>query len=286
MAIYCEAISVIVQKSTIKLKLGISPADLMRKFSGGSIWEDENLIRFGFMAPQDAGVWVRQLQDLGLVFCDQVDAGFRSRDIVVIDQRIGPTCECSWIESRIKDGVRWAWEANKPEGSFDPPADLADRNMRYFPLSESSDFPWSSDFASQLDATIDQNSGKTWYVGRPYLGQQIYDGHIRSAIDELNLNHPRFALMLFLEAEKIKSLDVAHRIPAAIAHTRVVLEINDMNLTQKALLRWKEITEIGPGEKSAACWTYRAAVEQILGFYEDSENSKSLASSLKSRGNY
>ena len=82
MAIYCEAISVIVQKSTIKLKLGISPADLMRKFPGGSIWEDENLIRFGFMAPQDAGVWVRQLQDLGLVFYDHVDGGFRSRDIV------------------------------------------------------------------------------------------------------------------------------------------------------------------------------------------------------------
>ena len=286
MAIYCEAISVIIRQSTVESVLGITTAEIIRRFPGGSIWFDENLIRFGFMAPQDAGVWIRQLEDLGLVFYDQIDSGFRSRDIVVVDQRYGPTCECAWIESEIRDGIRWAWESGKSPGSFDQPADLSERNMRYVPLSESTELPWSSDFSSQLDSTIDQVSGATGYVGRPYLGQQIYDDHIRSAIDELNLNNLLSAFTLFLEAEKIKSLDAPHRIPAAIALTRVVLENKDLDLVNKALLRWKEITEIGPGEESATCWTYRAAVEQMLDLNEDSQKSRSLAATYKAKGHY
>jgi hypothetical protein len=286
MAIYCEAISIIVRKSSVESIMNLAPAELMLRFPGGSLWDDENLIRFGFMTPQDTGVWVRQLEDLGLVFYDQVDSGFRSRDIVVVDQRHGPTCECSWIETEIRDGIRWAWEAGKPPGSFDPPVDLANRNMRYVPLAESIELPWSSDFSSQLDITIDQGSGQTRYVGRPYIGQQLYDAHIRTAIDEVNLDHPLEAFRLFQEAEKIKSLDSPHRIPAAIALTRVVLENKDIGLIQKALLRWKEITEIGPGEESATCWTYRAAVEQMLGLNEDSQNSRKLAVTLKAKGLY
>ena len=286
MAIYCEAINVIIRQSTVESVLGITTAEIIRRFPGGSIWFDENLIRFGFMAPQDAGVWIRQLEDLGLVFYDQIDSGFRSRDIVVVDQRHGPTSECAWIVSEIRDGIRWAWESGKSPGSFDLPADLSERNMRYVPLSESTELPWSSDFSSRRDSTIDQVSGATGYVGRPYLGQQIYDDHIRSAIDELNLNNLLSAFTLFLEAEKIKSLDAPHRIPAAIALTRVVLENKDLDLVNKALLRWKEITEIGPGEESATCWTYRAAVEQMLDLNEDSQNSRSLADTYKARGKY
>ncbi len=266
--------------------MNLAPAELMLRFPGGSLWDDENLIRFGFMTPQDTGVWVRQLEDLGFVFYDKVDSGFRSRDLVVVDQRHGPTCECSWIESEIRDGIRWAWEAGKPPGSFDPPVDLSKRNMRYVPLSDSNDLPWSSEFATRLDITIDQDSGQTRYVGRPYIGQQLYDAHIRTAIDEVNLDNPREAFRLFQEAEMIKSLDSPHRIPAAIALTRVVLENKDIDLIQKALLRWKEITEIGPGEESATCWTYRAAVEQMLGLKEDSQNSRNLASAFKAEGRY
>lgn len=286
MAIYCEAISVIIRQSTVESVLGITTAEIIRRFPGGSIWFDENLIRFGFMAPQDAGVWIRQLEDLGLVFYDQVDSGFRSRDIVVVDQRHGPTCECVWIESEIRDGIRWAWESGKPQGTFDSPADLSKRNMKYVALSDSTELPWSSEFATRLDITIDQDSGETGYVGRPYLGQQLYDAHIRSAIDETNLGHPREAFRFFQEAEKVKSLDPPHRIPAAIALTRVVLENKDFDLIQQALLRWKEITEIGPGEESTTCWTYRAAVEQMLGLKDDSQNSRKLADAYKTEGRY
>ena len=286
MAVYCEAISVIVRKSTVESILNVAPAEFMLRFPGGSIWDDENLIRFGFMTPQDTGVWVRQLEDFGLVFYDQVESGFRSRDFVVVDQRHGPTCECSWIESEIRDGIRWAWEVGKPPGSFDPPVDLSKRSLRFVPLSDSTKFPWSSDLASGLDLTIDQNSGQTRYVGRPYLGQQIYDAHIRAAIDETNLNKPIEGFRLFQEAEKIKALDPPHRIPAAIALTEVVLVNKNLDLIQQALLRWKEITEIGPGEESATCWTYRAAVEQMLGLKEDSQSSRNLAAAFKAEGRY
>jgi hypothetical protein len=286
MAIYCEAISVIVRKTTVELVAGITPRALMQRFPGGSVWDDENLIRFGFMTPQDTGIWVRQLEDSGLVFYDQVDSGFRSRDIVVVDQRHGPTCECSWIESEIRDGIRWAWEAGKPPGSFDPPVDLSKRNLRYVPLTDSAELPWSSEFATRLDITIDQESGQTRFVGRPFLGQQLYDAHIRTAIDETNLDNPLEAFRLFQEAEKVKPLDPPHRIPAAIALTRVVLKKKDSDLIQQALLRWKEITEIGPGEESATCWTYRAAIEKLLGLTEDSQNSRKLAVALKANGRY
>jgi len=50
--------------------------------------------------------------------------------------------------------------------------------------------------------------------------------------------------------------------------------------------RWKEITEIGPGEESATCWTYRAAVEQMLDLNEDSQKSRSLAATYKAKGHY
>jgi hypothetical protein len=286
MAIYCEAISVIIRQSTVESVLGITTAEIIRRFPGGSIGFDQNLIRFGFMTPQDTGVWVRQLEDLGFVFYDKVDSGFRSRDIVVVDERHGPTCECSWIVSEIRDGIRWAWEAGKPQGTFDPPVDLSKRNMKYVALSDSTELPWSSEFAIRLDTTIDQDSGETGYVGRPYLGQQLYDAHIRSAIDETSLDHPLEAFKLFQEAEKVKSLDPPHRIPAAIALTRVVLENKDFDLIQQALLRWKEITEIGPGEESATCWTYRAAVEQMLGLKDDSQNSRKLADAYKTEGRY
>ena len=56
--------------------MNLAPAELMLRFPGGSLWDDENLIRFGFMTPQDTGVWVRQLEDLGFVFYDKVDSGF------------------------------------------------------------------------------------------------------------------------------------------------------------------------------------------------------------------
>lgn len=94
MAVLVEAISVVIRADV-----------LLRKFSGGwdafkavvpndTLCADNEIVRVGFMTPQDVESFINKLQLAGLVF---LPSG-QSNDISVVDQVRGPTSQCPWLE--------------------------------------------------------------------------------------------------------------------------------------------------------------------------------------------
>jgi hypothetical protein len=94
MAVLIEATSVVIRADA-----------LMQKFPGG--WEafkrivpnqtlcaDNEIVRVGFMSPQDVESFVKKLQGAGLEFLRDNEA----IDIAVADQMRGFTSKCTWLE--------------------------------------------------------------------------------------------------------------------------------------------------------------------------------------------
>src|SRR5262247_1626246 len=101
MSVLVEAINVIVRKETLE-----------RKYPGGleayegncpnkSFCADDYLTRVGFMHPTDVAEFIDRLVSLGFVFHD----GEKFADVAVVDQRVGLTAPCHWLEvGRFTDG--------------------------------------------------------------------------------------------------------------------------------------------------------------------------------------
>ena len=94
MAVLIEGTSVVIRADT-----------LLKKFPGG--WEafkrivpnktlcaDNEIVRVGFMSPQDVESFVKKLQGAGLEFLRDGEA----IDIAVADQMRGLTSKCTWLE--------------------------------------------------------------------------------------------------------------------------------------------------------------------------------------------
>jgi len=93
MAVLIEGISVVIRADA-----------LLKKFSGGwdgfelivpnqTLCTDNELVRVGFMTPQDVESFIRKLQRAGLEFMRSGEA----IDIAVADQMRGVTSKCSWL---------------------------------------------------------------------------------------------------------------------------------------------------------------------------------------------
>ncbi len=94
MAVLIEAISVVIRADA-----------LLAKFPGGwdafkaiipnqTLCADNEIVRVGFMTPQDVEVFTDKLQKAGLVF---LRAG-NAIEVAVVDQMRGSTMQCSWLE--------------------------------------------------------------------------------------------------------------------------------------------------------------------------------------------
>ncbi len=94
MAVLIEAISVVIRADAI-----------LNKFPGGwdgfknivpnqTLCADNEIVRVGFMSPQDVESFVSKLQSNGLEFLRSGEA----IDIAVVDQMRGLTSECSWLK--------------------------------------------------------------------------------------------------------------------------------------------------------------------------------------------
>jgi Flp pilus assembly protein TadD len=95
MPVLIEALSVVVRREAIARRYkGGWPgfvADALNK----TLCADADIARLGFMHPDDVSAFVQRLERHRLVF---LDAAGKSVDIVVVDQRNGPTTPCGWIE--------------------------------------------------------------------------------------------------------------------------------------------------------------------------------------------
>lgn len=93
MAVICEAISVVIRADRVIQAFG-SLTDFHRIVPNRTLAADNELVRVGFMTPDDVGAFIKKLDERGLTY---IENG-RARDLVVVDQIRGPAVQCEWIE--------------------------------------------------------------------------------------------------------------------------------------------------------------------------------------------
>jgi hypothetical protein len=94
MAVLVEGISVIVKASAIASKYPEGWEGFKKAIPNQTFCADGELVRVGFMSPNDVKAFVEGLEGCGLTYLHQGKA----QDLVVVDQARGPTTECDWIE--------------------------------------------------------------------------------------------------------------------------------------------------------------------------------------------
>ena len=94
MAVLVEAISVIIKIQSIEQHGGLPKFEELLKKREGTLCMDGLLARVGFMVPEDVEKYCRLLEEKGLLH--QVDN--KAHDFVVVDQQIGCTTPCDWLE--------------------------------------------------------------------------------------------------------------------------------------------------------------------------------------------
>lgn len=117
MAVLVEAISIIVRRDAIDQKFTGGWTAFCSAIPNGTLCEDGEIVRVGFMASQDAQRFGEFLESYGLTFL----ANGQAQDFGVVDQRQGKTVPCEWLEiakMRIDDhgnqvGVAWLFEGER-----------------------------------------------------------------------------------------------------------------------------------------------------------------------------
>ena len=113
MSVLAEAISVVVQLSTLNTKYPGGADQYQRDCLNNSYCADQYLARVGFMTPADVKQFVAHLENSGMVF---VRDG-RVVDIAVVDQFQGLTAPCDWLGGgRHPDGYSAVWYAGTIPG--------------------------------------------------------------------------------------------------------------------------------------------------------------------------
>lgn len=172
MAVLVEAISVVVRADA-----------LLKKFPGDwdafklivpnqTLCADNEIVRVGFMTPQDVESFVKKLQGFGMEFLRSGDA----IEIAVVDQMRGLTSQCSWLEfghvdigggirvaacrlagSRIMEVVTppgWKFEGSLSSSFGFVPTEHAGKGLKYLRHEDG------------CDVYLNPLTGKEVYVGR------------------------------------------------------------------------------------------------------------------------
>lgn len=94
MAVLIEGLSVVIRKDALHQKFPGGWNAFERIVPNKTLCTDNEIVRVGFMVPGDVENFVRKLMRMNLVFMQDGEAF----DIVVVDQREGPTTKCTWLE--------------------------------------------------------------------------------------------------------------------------------------------------------------------------------------------
>lgn len=116
MAVLVEAISVIARREAITRRYEGGWPGFVADVPNDTLCADSEVARVGFMHPDDVGAFVRLLEHQGFVFLDSVGSAV---DIVVVDQREGPTTPCAWIEFFRQDVPGGSVSAARLAGSHE-----------------------------------------------------------------------------------------------------------------------------------------------------------------------
>lgn len=94
MAVLIEAISIVIRANSILSKFLGGWDGFKNTVPNQTLCADNEVVRVGFMSPQDVESFVKKLQCNGLEFLQ----GDEATDIAVVDQIRGLTSKCSWLE--------------------------------------------------------------------------------------------------------------------------------------------------------------------------------------------
>ena len=121
MAVLCEAISVVIRRDSINTYYRGGWDKFFEAIPNQTFCTDGELIRIGFLNPNEVKLFVDAIVDSGLQFqADKKILGLftKSRkinDIIIVDQHQGPLAPCSWVEfgkfevGNIKTKVSMCW---------------------------------------------------------------------------------------------------------------------------------------------------------------------------------
>jgi hypothetical protein len=184
MAVLAEAISVIVRRDSIEAKYIGGWMAFTNSVPNSTMCTDGEIVRVGFMAPQDVKAFVKHLEAQGLQFI----SGSNAVDIAVADQRDGLSSDCDWLEFGVlqldeERAVSACWFFDGPR-DFGEGIYMNDTNMRMATprewefegsLSQKFKFVPNDDIKNELkfirrenstDIFLDLNTGKEVAVQR------------------------------------------------------------------------------------------------------------------------
>lgn len=95
MPVLVEAISVIVRRDAIDRSYQNGWRGFLSGVPNRTLCMDAQIVRIGFMNPIDVRGFLAALAEHGLTILNPIGS---FADLVVIDQRTGPTAPCDWIE--------------------------------------------------------------------------------------------------------------------------------------------------------------------------------------------
>jgi hypothetical protein len=280
MAILCEAISVVVPISAIEEYYPGGLDGYRQAIPNATFCTDGVLTRVGMMNPSDIGYWVKHLESQGMTFVSSTSGAPNAKDFVVIDQRMGPTCSCSWIGTDVIDGVRRAWLVGTEPGPLATPPGWKAANstgMQLHPAEDIPTMPWGP--AGDMVTTIDPSTGATRWTAKPARHPVQYIDLIRSAQAFLDDDDPDGAYGAMKKAEAIRPLEPRDQRLAARSASEICrtnddlaadphwgLEANPNDPTwNEAALRWVEVTDLNPSQADAQDWRHRAEAERCSG---------------------
>jgi len=187
MAVLIEAISVVIRADALVRNFPGGLEAFKRTVPNTTLCTDGELVRVGFMSPDDVGAFVERLEDAGLVFARDGKAV----DIAVVDQQRGPTMPVDWLEfahltlggSASKVAVCWLFEGPRIAAGIHmrsqhmdlaTPAgwryeDSLSANFKFVASEEMNDKLTFLRRANGLDVYLDRSTGKEVFAGRPQI---------------------------------------------------------------------------------------------------------------------
>lgn len=116
MAVLVEALSVVIRRDSLEVKFLGGIKGFQKIVPNQTFCADDELVRVGFMTPQDVGEFIELLEKAGLEFIQNDKA----IDIAVVDQMKGPTTKVDWLEfarlsiNELGDKVSACWFFDSP----------------------------------------------------------------------------------------------------------------------------------------------------------------------------
>jgi len=173
-----EALSVVIRVDRLQARFPGGWLGFQLQAMHPSFCADGEVVRLGFMHPDDVRNLVSDLEAAGLTYVVEDAAGRRAEDLVVVDQHAGPMVDANWLEfrrvdfapdgsqpvatARLKDGVEtktvfppgWRWEGSMSEKSEFVPTEKADELVEFVRTE------------GGIDVYRDKATGELRYVGR------------------------------------------------------------------------------------------------------------------------